>query len=204
MSALAAAVALPLVFGLQLGSPLSLPVCERIILGRPQPDTSLAPHTALPGEECFQYNIVNRSDIGARGDGVDYGLIYFPPGALPPIISSEEFRGGALVGGTLIDGRLQSLQAETLDYQHADYIIAQLTIKFGKPDSDIPETVQVNSIGVPSRKAIWQRMGYRVEYDAVSEHSVKLGALTIQTDAAVALSRQNHELEKSNQTPLRP
>ena len=196
-----AAAALPLVFGLQLGSPISLPECERIILERSSPDGSAAPHTALPSEECFEHGLAFRGDIAGRGDGVDYGTIYFPAETVPAIVRRQNI-GGALVGGTLIGGTLQSLEAETLDYQHADYIIAQLTNKFGKPDSDIPETVQLNSIAVPSRRAIWQKAGYRVEYDSVSLQSVGHGVLLIQSDAAVALFRRNQDLAKSKHSPL--
>src|SRR5690348_13407334 len=133
----AAAAALPSILGLQLGAPPPLPECERMALAHPHADGSPAPYTFPQSRECIEH-------ADAPTGGVDRGMIYFPPGAMAGIMSFN------WVGDMLIGGRLASLGMATLDYNHADYIVAQLTAKFGKPDQDRQSAEDIESIAVPS------------------------------------------------------
>lgn len=186
---LAAAAALPVVLGLQLGAPPALPECQRMVLQYPNPDGSPAPYTSLQSRECVEHG-----DAAPTG-GVDRGMIYFPPDAMASIMSFN------WVGDSLIDGRLASLGISTLDYNHADFIVAQLSTKFGKPVSDQPSTEDIDSIGVPSRTVVWQVPGVRVEYDSVGA-SVERGLVLIQTDDALKIEQQRREADDKKQTPL--
>ena len=179
---------LPLVLGLQLGSPVVLPECERMQVTYPNPDGSPPPYLTVQPHECIMHD-------AHPINGVDFGVIIFPIDAMPTLADNN------WVMDRLIDGRLSSLNVETLDYNHANYIVGQLTAKFGKPDEDGHSSVDLDTIAVPSRTVIWNRPGYRVEYDSVTS-SVEHGHILIQTDEDLTDERQRDAAQKAKQTPF--
>jgi hypothetical protein len=187
-TAIAAAAALPIVLGLQLGAPLTIPECQRMQLTYPHADGSPAPYTSVQPVECVEHDDFPKA-------GVDRGMIYFPPEAMPTIM------GFNWAGDWLIGGRLASLSVATLDYNHADFIVAQLTAKFGKPSEDRRSSEDIESIAVPARIVVWARPGYRVEYRSINR-TVERGLVLIQTDEALTLEERQRAADKAKQTPF--
>ncbi|KUO56335.1 MAG: hypothetical protein APF78_01845 [Sphingomonadales bacterium BRH_c3] len=109
------------VFGLELGKPLSIPVCQHKVL--PGGLVSNYTYEDDPRETCHEPDI-QLSDAPWRRGNVD-----FPLQRMPLILHINS-------GYTLIvDGKLEGLQFDTLGYANTDGIISELTAKFGRPTS---------------------------------------------------------------------
>jgi hypothetical protein len=175
--ALAAAAALPTILGLQLGAPVPLPECERM---QPIAGETTTPYKASQSRECIE---------------PAEGVIYFPPETMPTLMAAP------YSGIRLIDGKLAKIGAATLDYNHADFIVAQLTAKFGKPDEDSMSSEDINSISVPSRVVIWKRPGWRAEYHSVGD-TVEYGYVEVKTDAELAAEAAADSAREAQKTPF--
>ena len=184
----AAAAALPTILGLQLGGPVGLAECQRMVLQYPHSDGSPAPYTSVQPRHCIEHD-------DAPKDGLDSGMIYFPPEAMGSIMSFN------WISDRLINGQLSELGVATLDYNHAAYIVDQLTMKFGKPSSDDQSSEDLDSIDVPSRVVVWRGPGFRAEYRSVNK-SVERGLFLIQTDEALSAREQESAKAKAQETPL--
>lgn len=180
---------LPAVFGLQLGAPIALPECQRMVVRFPTPG-SPAPYTSEQPVTCQELS-------GSDAPGSENRrAVHFTPDKLPLIAGSE------YMGATLIEGRLESLDAFMLSYNSADGIVRELTAKFGPPTARAAETVLVEKIPVPSIHVSWSRPGYSVDYHSIAENEIDHGELTIETDAGRALRLAMERARDRQRTPL--
>lgn len=176
-----AAAALPSIMGIQLGAPITLPECVRM-------RGAMSEHYD-PGqsEECFEYY--------NERPGEAFVFVNMPISKTPSISGFNKYTV-ALIGGTA-----QSLSISTLDHNRADYIVAQLSAKFGNPTTDEPDEVVIQHIALTGRRVEWVRPGFTVQYDSINR-SLEHGLVLIMTDAAAAADKARRDESRSKATPL--
>jgi len=185
-SASAADGPLPSIFGQQLGAPVSLPECQRMVLTYPHPDGSPAPYETGQAVTCQQMPESVLPETGA---------IRFTSTQLPAILKEK------LVVTSIIDGRLNGVYAATQGYENADLIVEQLTAKFGKPTQVEAESVMIDTIARQGKVFEWKQSGYAVEYHTLSRHE-GYGTLDIETDLGRDHRLQRKAKRDAERTPL--
>ena len=184
----AAVATLPSVFGLQLGAPIALPECVRMVATVTEPGVR-PPYRPDQNRTCQrlprEYGPTSAND----------GAIVFAPGARPEIVGSNA------VGVTVIDGRLEGISAITLSYNVAAEIVRQLTSKFGPPSGTGSETVEVEHIPVRGAWTRWDRPGFTVEYHT-TDVTIDHGLLLVETGKARALREAKEKAADAARTPL--
>lgn len=164
----AASDPLPVVFGIQLGAPVTLPECKRMALKYPHADGSPAPYETVQSATCQHM---------PSNDAPETGAVVFTQEQMPSIVYEK------LMMTMIIDGRVQGLYAATLGVRNSDVVVSQLTSKFGTPSSSGDEKVVLDGISVPGKIFEWDRPGYTVVYRTVL-YSVDYGDLIIETPVA--------------------
>jgi hypothetical protein len=184
---IAMAAALPTIFGLQFGAPVTLPECVHSLLpnGR-YSDTVYATRQIRPCQQLSEIEI---------DPTPNWGGVVFPVDRMPLILGLPN------LSLTIMDNKLEGMSAATLDFWSADAIIDQLVEKFGPPTrrTEVPFAMRLRSVlGV---QLLWIGEGYRIEYHAIG-NSLDHGWLHVETDKARALSAaKQREIEKKR-TPL--
>lgn len=150
--------ALPTVFGLEMGKPLSIPLCQHKRLADGTPSELL--YEDDPAETCYE------PDTQVRGAPWRRGSVDFPVKRTPLIIHGN-------IGFTLIiDGMLEGLDFDTLNHNNADGIINELTSKFGKPVSIERFDASVEGIELPAVEVNWRLPGLHVRYRSMELRSI--------------------------------
>ncbi|MES2987904.1 MAG: hypothetical protein V4808_08355 [Pseudomonadota bacterium] len=156
-----------MIFGMELGKPVSIAPCPRKVLANGMASDFLF-DTTDPAEICFEPDIQLRDAPWRRG------AFSFPLKRVPLIMSGN-------TGLTLIlDGKLEGIQIDTLGYSHAEGIVRELSAKYGKPLHVDPTQSTVSGIPVPSIEAVWQVRGVFVRYLSV-DGSVETGSLWVES-----------------------
>jgi hypothetical protein len=184
---IAMAAALPTIFGLQFGAPVTLPECVHALL--PGGRYSAAAYATRQIRTCQR-----RLEVltGSPSDGVS---IVFPVEKMPLILGLPDL----LL--TIVDNKLEGISAATLSYRSADAIIDQLVEKFGPPDRRTDDMYVIGLRSVAGPRLYWAGEGYRIEYHAIDGRP-DYGWLHIATDKARAASdAKDREIEKKR-TPL--
>jgi hypothetical protein len=171
------------VFGLELGKPLTIPVCERKLM--PGGYRSQFTYESDPKETCYEPDI-QLSDAPWRR-----GSVNFPLQSTPSILP---FNSGFTL---IVDGKLEGVQFSTRGYGDADVILNQLTGKFGKPTSLDETTSTVSGIPLPAIEAHWRLPNLHVSYISIDQ-SVEYGLLRVETDVMWRI-RDAHERAKAAQ-----
>lgn len=155
------------VFGLQLGSDLSLPECRK---------------TSLDGTHDFHYEIVNRlwcyqrTDPNAQTQILnEYIHIEVPFGDRTPVFPANE------IIGYVLNGKLEGMTFRTLGVTSETDVLAKLRAKFGKPTTLATDEVQ-NLVGAKfeSIYATWQFSNLIVELQGTAGR-VDQGSVSIRT-----------------------
>lgn len=179
------AAALPLVFGVQLGEPVSLPECARVADRHPSAHGLPPPYVTTTSFPCQMVPLPGQSS----------GAILFPSDKAP------ELAGGYMMVTTIADGRLEGLYVSMMGYKLADAILAQLTEKFGAPTQSGTESVTIFTMSIAAPWALWSKPGYSVEYHAIGGR-LDRGALAIETDRARAALAARRAAVNRGRTPL--
>lgn len=186
--AMAASAALPTVFGLQLGAPVTLPECARVVAAIPDPGRK-PPYRPDQTETCQQ-------SPGEHGQAsANSGAVVFQVGRRPEIVGSD------VIGTTIIGGSLEGISAVTLSHNVSEEIVRQLSGKFGPPTGRGVETVEVDHIPVQAAWARWDRAGFAVEYHAIDDR-MENGLLIVETAKAKAARLAREKAADATRTPL--
>lgn len=162
---------LPTVVGQQLGAPVSLPECKRHdypFIGPDDPPSYFTEQTVT----CFELP-TQLTDLPFRRGSID-----LPQGVAPLFIVGD----GLFTYFSGTSDRVIAIEATTLDYTNADFIIRELTTKFGKPTATELDSDVVDGVEIKWKHAIWKRPGYTVNYRAVAYTGTRHGQLLISTD----------------------
>ncbi|MES2289950.1 MAG: hypothetical protein V4530_09460 [Pseudomonadota bacterium] len=167
------------VFGLELGKPVSIPVCKKKVL--PGGLVSEYSYEDNPAEMCHEPESALRDAPWQRGS------INFPRAQMPTILHINA--GWTLV----IDGKIEGLTFDTLDHTYSQLVIAELTLKFG-PATSIRRTVGrvISGVAVPCLQAEWRLPGLYVSYRSIDKN-IEYGQLNIETPTMEALRHQHDE-----------
>lgn len=182
-SAITASAADMTVFGLELGKPLNLPICDA--------DSVRKGFWTGVDQPCV-YDVSGRSLLDD-----DLGHIRYPVRESPDIVR------GADVGVVIAGGKLAGVSFVTAGYDSADFVLKRLIEKYKKP-SRIDRKVLVNRLGGPVRRltALWNLPGLTVVFQADDDLS-GTGMVLIET-AAGAKVRKRIESggDKKDRLPL--
>jgi hypothetical protein len=184
-AAAAAAPALPVVFGMQLGAPIDLPECARA------PEKYPTPGQPSP----YRTDQVRTCEMLPPPLTPTKGGVWFDPAKIPEIVA------GNIVGVTIEDGRLEAITAMTLGDSNAPAIVDKLTAKFGAPTNTSTETVIVSRVPLTGQRIVWVRPGFVVEYDTASTE-LNRGHLTIETARAHQERVAREARRDAERTPL--
>lgn len=177
----------PLVFGMELGKPVSLPTCARARLSDGTFSTRV--YERAPSRTCHEPDEQLRDAPWRRG------AVTFPTGKSPLIMSGTS-------GYTLIvDGRLEGLDIDTLDHNNTDAIMRELTAKFGSPTSVLEDRAIVAGISLPSMVASWRLPTMHVRYTNIND-DLEVGRLLIETPAMQRLREEHERATEKARTPL--
>ena len=169
---------LPVVFGLQLGAPVTLPECVR--------------------DEYWGYRSVQPRNCEEKPNEITptSGLIDFVPAQMPAILGFNALQT------RILDGRLEALYGHTLSDNNAEAIVAELTAKFGPPTSQREDTTSIRGIVLPILHATWVRPGYVVDYRSTSRTHFEYGLLSIETDKGHAYEVERDRAAEVERVPL--
>lgn len=176
---------LPTVFGVQLGTPITLPECERVKDRFPSSDGKKRPYAAVQSHTC---HLLSPNDATVGG-------IRFLPEELPLIVKAD------YAVTRVIDGNVESIGVSTLGFMHVDEIMRQLKEKFGQPTHTAIEPKIFGSVSAPSLTAEWEKDTYRVEYHSFGG-SYSEGSLRVETAIAVVRNEQDDRMKAVKRTPL--
>jgi hypothetical protein len=190
-AAAANAQELPVVFGVQLGAPVTLPECLRQDGSTPDADGRV-------------YYYVDQAVTCA---GLPYQLpkspfrdadVHFSREETPEIISTN------MIGIHLSkdSDKVIGIETGTPGYAAAALIIARLTAKFGKPTVVDDDRQVVRGISVPTKHLIWKRSGFTVDYQSASPFDTKEGSILVSTDEYDRLARGAAADSAAKRTPL--
>jgi len=181
---LIAAAALPSVFGLQLGAPISLPECKIV------PGLSIKAYAVDQTAPCWE------SPIVLSGDVLPSTPIDFPAASAPLIVKN------ARIYALPIDGKVESIMFLTPGAGAQSLVMAELRKKFGPPSSETTSTVG-NALGATFNAidARWTIAGAEVRYRGVADR-IDSGEVTIDTAKAKALREAREKATEGQRTPL--
>lgn len=176
------------VFGLELGKPLSIPMCKHKVL--PGGYVSQFTYEDDPAETCYEPDIeLNGAPPWRRGN------VDFPLKRIPLIVHGS-------TGFTfIVDGKLEGLQFDTLNHGSTSEIIEELSEKFGRPTSVTRFTANPSGIPVPATHAEWQLPNLYVSYRNI-DSSVEYGSLLIETTVMQAARRTYDKAQDAARTKL--
>jgi hypothetical protein len=175
------------VFGLELGKPPSIPVCQHKILSGGL--VSQFTYENDPAETRYEPDRQITDTPWRRGS------VNFPLKRMPLIL--HENTGFTLI----INGRIEGLQFDTLSYGNTNGIISELTAKFGKPTSVTRFIANPEGIPIPATHAEWKLPGLYVSYRNI-DSSVEFGYLLIETWVMQALRRSHEQGQAQQRTKL--
>lgn len=190
-AAAANAQELPVVFGVQLGAPVTLPECVRLDGATPNADGRIYYHV----------------DQATTCAGLPYRTLNSPFRAADMHFSSEEKPEIVLsnIMGLYFskDGnKVIGIEAGTPGYAAAVLIIAQLTAKFGKPTVADEDRQVVRGISVQTKHLIWKRTGFTVDYQSANPFATTEGSILVSTDEYDRLAREGAADRAAKRTPL--
>ena len=185
------AQALPSVFGVQLGAPVTLPECRRME-GMPLSSSG------MPAYELEQPNICARQPYQLSTVPLRVVDVYFPQEAKPEI-SSVNMIVAYLAKD---DDKVIGIEASTPGNAAAAYIIAQLTAKFGKPTQVIDDHQVVGNVSIATKHVIWKHPGFTVDYQSADPFGPRVGKLLVSTGDYDRLKKEGAATEAAKRTPL--
>jgi hypothetical protein len=185
------AQALPSVFGVQLEAPVTLPECQPLD-DTPPPPNEIRDYRTVQPVTCAgrPYQLTNSPF--RRGD------IWFPHDQKPELCSEDLINAFFSKDGN----KVLAVEASTPAFDHADWIIAQLTAKFGKPTSVVELEQMDDGILVPTKHVVWKRTGFTVDYRSVAIGGHNEGDLLVSTDEYDRLEREYATTQSAKRTPL--
>jgi len=190
-AAAANAQELPVVFGVQLGAPVTLPECLRLDGATPDADGRVYYHVDQ-AVTCagLPYHMARSPFRGAD--------VHFSREEKPEIISTN------MIGVYLSkDGdKVVAIETGTPGYAAAALIIVRLTAKFGKPTVVDDDRQVVGGISVPTKHLIWKRSGFTVDYRSADSFDTKEGSLLVSTDEYDRLTKEAAADRAAKRTPL--
>lgn len=176
------------VFGLELGKPLSIPMCRHKVL--PGGLVSQFTYEDDPAETCYEPDIeLNGAPPWRRG------TVAFPLKRMPQIVYGN--RGYTLI----VNGSLEGLQFDTLNHGSTGSIIGELSEKFGHPTSVTRFTANPSGIPVPATHAEWRLPNLYVSYRNI-DYSVEYGSLLIETRVMQGARRMYERAQDAERTKL--
>lgn len=184
------AQALPSVFGVQLGVPVTLPECPHLKGAAPEPDGRPAYAMEKPvtcAELPFNLSRARIREVS----------IFFPFEAKPELSLVR------MIGAYVPDDsdNVIAIDAATPGYTAAAYIIAQLTAKFGKPTTVDEDREIYHGVSIPTKHVIWKRVGFTVDYQSFAD-DISSGELLVSTDEYDRLIREGETARDAKRTPL--
>ncbi len=185
------AQALPTVFGVQLGTPVTLPECQHIEGAPPGPDGMPLYKTKQPATCVTRPRQLTRSPFREAD-------IFFPHDKTPELSVVD------LIGTYLSKSsdNVIAIEAATPGYARADWIIAQLTAKFGKPIQVLESRRIIDDVPVPAKHAVWRGKGFTVDYQSFAPSDASSGELLVSTDEYDRLAIDDLEAKDAKKTPL--
>lgn len=141
-------VALPTIFGQQLGDPPALPNC-----------TSDDFSSSSTARVCWQ-----RDPVLAKIDPAS-GTIMFPSSMTPEIVWTTVGTNGVRDGSA----RVENITFLTRSHNHSAEIVRALNAKFGQPTTVGRLRVIVAGVPFSSPHYVWKRPGYIVDYNAIED-----------------------------------
>lgn len=175
-----------MVFGLQFGKPLSIPVCRHQVL--PGGAVSIT-YESEPAVTCYE------PDIQLTGAPWRRGSVDFPTGTKPIVTKIN------MINTLIIDGRLEGLEISTPDHNHTLLIVDELTKKFGKPTEVRHQQAEVEGIAVPALEFTWRLRGLTVTYTNIDD-DMDYGNIEIETPAMQRLRHDHDESASKARTAL--
>jgi len=176
------------VFGFTLGEKLSITECERKSLGYENSKSMCFERFSkyVNGVETYPTEPPNNENL----------LIKFPYGDSPQIVS------GNVISGIILDGKLEGISFSTSGISDADYVLAKLQEKYGKPSTYIPRKIE-NAMGASFDSFI---AGWKLENLDISFFGVKTkldeGQVFIDTNKGGAWRKKQHEELNKDKRPL--
>ncbi len=190
-AAAANAQELPVVFGVQLGAPVTLPECVRLEGETPNADGRIYYHVDQ-ATTCAGLPF-RRPNSPFRGADVQFSR------EEKPEITSTDMIG---LDFSKDSDKVIGIETGTPGYAAAALIIAQLTAKFGKPTVVDDDRQVVGGISVPTKHLIWKRSGFTVDYQSVYPFYTKEGRILVSTDEYDRLAREAAADRAAKRTPL--
>lgn len=169
------------VFGLALGQPIVIPECSK--------NEVSGGYSAVQTKTCQENYRTHDKNLFTDN------YIIFPEQNAPTI--------GSLTFGAAIEGGvLEGLHIDTLGVSDQDYVLEQLTQKFGKPSSLVRAAGETASgVKFPTLQATWTNSSVVVEYGS-GVYSMDRGSVRITTPELKRRLDAQDAAEKSSQTPL--